>query len=78
MTKGDIIEMAREAAARHGHTFKEQPNDAVLEIMAEAYAMGAAAEREACAMTVENYALQYSEPVWALKIVNAIRARSQS
>lgn len=43
-----------------------------------AYQGGAAAEREACAVTVENYALQYAEPVWALKITEAIRPRSQS
>jgi hypothetical protein len=33
------------------------------------------AEREACAHLVENYALQYDEPVWALKLTEAIRAR---
>jgi len=33
------------------------------------------AEREACAQLVENYALQYDEPVWALKLTEAIRAR---
>ena len=43
-----------------------------------AYQAGAAAEREACAAMIENYALQYSEPVWALKITEAIRARSQA
>lgn len=36
-----------------------------------------AAEREACALIVENEAAQYAEPVWALGIVNAIRARGQ-
>ena len=33
-------------------------------------------EREACAALVENYALQYAEPVWAVKLVNAIKERS--
>ena len=45
----------------------------------EAFAnLVADAEREACAVMVENYALQYAEPVWAVKFVNAMRARSQS
>ena len=34
-------------------------------------------EREDCAKLVENYALGYAEPVWALKLTAAIRARSQ-
>lgn len=35
-------------------------------------------EREACALIVENEAIQYAEPVWALEIVNDIRARMKS
>jgi hypothetical protein len=35
------------------------------------------AEREACAQLVDNYALQYDEPVWAIKLTEAIRARSE-
>lgn len=86
MTKDDIIRMAKEAAARHGHTFKEKPNDAVLEIIAETYAMGAAAEREACAGLRKEIVLigdpqtEYEEGFWdALqKYEDAIRARSES
>jgi len=43
----------------------------------EAFELGAAAEREACAQLVENYALQYAEPVWALKLTEAIRERGE-
>jgi hypothetical protein len=35
------------------------------------------AEREACAKLVENYALQYDEPIWALKLTAAIRSRGE-
>ncbi len=45
-----------------------------MKLVAEA----AAAEREACAKVVENYALGYAEPVWALKLTAAIRARGQA
>ena len=34
-------------------------------------------EREACAQVVENYAIQYDEPVWALKLTEAIRKRGE-
>lgn len=36
------------------------------------------AEREACAKIVENEAWQYTSPVWAVEIVNDIRARGQA
>ena len=32
-------------------------------------------EREACAKVVENHALGYAEPVWALKLIDTIRER---
>ena len=35
------------------------------------------AEREACTQLVENYALQYDEPVWALKLTAAIQSRGE-
>lgn len=44
-----VIEMAREAAAKHGHTFKNVPEQATLEFI-EAFAdLIRADEREACA-----------------------------
>ena len=36
----------------------------------------AQAESEACAKIVENEAWQYTSPVWAVGIVNEIRART--
>jgi hypothetical protein len=41
-------------------------------------ALVAFAEREACAKIVENEAWQYTSPVWAVEIVNDIRARGQA
>ena len=35
-------------------------------------------EREACAKIVLNEAYQYTAPVWAVEIVNDIRARGQA
>jgi hypothetical protein len=35
-------------------------------------------EREACAILLENYAVQYDAPVWAIKIAEAIRARGRT
>jgi len=35
------------------------------------------AERDACVQLVENYALQYDEPVWALKLTAAIQSRGE-
>jgi len=35
----------------------------------------AAAEREACVQIVEREAMTYADPVWAVEIVNDIRAR---
>lgn len=34
-------------------------------------------EREACAQIVEREAMTYADPVWAIDIVNDIRARGQ-
>ena len=41
-------------------------------------ALVASAEREACAKIVLNEAYQYTAPVWAVEIVNDIRARGQA
>ena len=71
MTKEDSIKMALEAGFGN-YTYEAQ---SAFEHFANLVAV---AEREACAVMIENYALQYAEPVWALKITEAIRARSQS
>ena len=73
MTKDDIIGMAVEAG------FADAQGTVHAAYQLEHFAsLVADAEREACAVMVENYALQYAEPVWAVKFVNAMRARSQS
>lgn len=40
-------------------------------------ALVAAAEREACVSIITREAQAYSEPVWAVEIVNDIRARGE-
>lgn len=81
MTKDEIIRMACKAgfsdawlASDAGPSNCELPA-AIVERFAN---LVAAAEREACAQIVENEAWQYASPVWAVGIVNEIRARSQS
>ena len=62
MTNEIIVEMAIE-----GHS---SIRDAIRWAMAQ--------EREACAKIVENEAWQYTSPVWAVEIINDIRARGQA
>ena len=87
MTSDEIIRMAREAAARHGHTLKEQPEPETVEFITELAAMAAAAEREACAKLCEqvgepnpddpNSALgEYYKDSVCYECAEAIRARS--
>lgn len=45
MTK-DVIELAREAAAKHGHTLKDVPSPETVEFITELAALVAARERE--------------------------------
>ena len=74
MNRDDIIRMAREArwiGNVEGWTFTDYEE---LERFA---ALVAAAERNACAQIVEREAMTYSNPVWAVEIVNDIRARSK-
>ncbi len=77
----DIIRMAREAGFTHdtetnhiviGGVYTDLVVTPGLERFA---ALVAATEREACAILLENYAVQYDAPVWAFKISEAIRAR---
>ena len=53
MTRDEIIKLAREAAARHGHTLKDQPSPETVEFIVEFAALVAAAEREQCAQVCE-------------------------
>ena len=77
MTRDDIIRMAREAGLLpHPENIVYQ--DPMFEGRIKTFAtLVAAAEREACAKVVENYALGYADPVWAFKLTAAIRARGQ-
>ena len=74
MNQDDIIRMAREAG------YIELANDSAMyppDFFERFAALVAAAEREACVQLVENYALQYDEPVWALKLTAAIQSRGE-
>ena len=67
MTQDEIIEMAKQAGSIDSE-------DVILTV----YNAFTSVEREACANLVEVEAMQYAEPVWALEIVNDIRARGQA
>ena len=69
MTREDIVRMAKEAGMESFNICVELDDFAKLV---------AQHEREACAKIVEVEAMQYAEPVWALEIVNDIRARGQA
>lgn len=53
------------------------PSRALRELVDAAIGQAVVAERHACARIVENEAMTYSEPTWAVEIVNDIRARGQ-
>ena len=42
MTKDEIIKLAREAAAKHGHTLREVPQTETVELLVEFYTMATA------------------------------------
>jgi hypothetical protein len=54
MNSEEIIEMARQAAAVYGHTFKEIPSPETVEFITAFYKLVAAKEREACAKVCES------------------------
>lgn len=70
MTPDDIFRMAREANL--WMTSHER-----IAAVARFAALVAAAEREACVSIITREAQAYSEPVWAVEIVNDIRARGE-
>jgi hypothetical protein len=83
MTQDEIIEMARQAELTKtidccgvANKFCSQDQwKGNLSIFAKLVAQH---EREACAKIVENEAWQYTSPVWAVEIINDIRARGQA
>jgi len=89
MNQHDIIRMARVAC--EGLSDKQavnkdlwywpmeyQDKPAYREALERFAGLVAAAEREACAEIVEAEALTYSEPTWAFRIVDRIRARGKA
>jgi hypothetical protein len=76
MTKDEILSMAREAAAMHGHTFKDVPEQATIEFIEAFAALVAEKEREECAKVVWDM----KGKCWAYDhdtIAAAIRARGE-
>jgi len=89
MTQDEIIEMAKQAAAVHGHTFKEIPSPETVEFITSFYKLAAAKEREACVNVIETHRIPVGNSAagemaceWtydALKeIRTAIRARGEA
>ena len=80
-----VIEMAREAAAKHGHTLKDVPEQATLEFIEAlvelARADAIADEREACAKVCERTKgldrSGWPQHYEAHELAAAIRARSK-
>lgn len=68
MTRDEIIKLAREADLWLTSPERIAAVERFATLVAEA-------EREACAQIVESEAMAYSEPAWAVEIVNDIRAR---
>lgn len=74
MTQEEIIEIARQAAAIHGHTFKEIPSPETVEVITAFYKLVTAKEREACAKVIESYGETLANGAMLAK---AIRARGE-
>ncbi len=64
----DIIAMARQAAAKHGHTFKDLPEQATVEFITAFDALIRAAERNKLAawMIAQGYATGHGETMEGL------------
>ena len=77
MNRDDIIRMATDAGLIRSGDGWTMPSHWGLSEVERFAKLVAAAEREACAQIVEREAMTYSNPVWALEIVNDIRARGE-
>ena len=84
-TRDEIIAMAREAAAQHGHTLKDVPEQATIEFITAfftlAFAAGAAAEREAMVAEAskKGWGMRNDDPFEdCVREIAAIRARGQA
>jgi hypothetical protein len=74
LTHEELFKLAEKA----GIGFIRYSGDKNIEKMETFANLIAQHEREACAKIVENEAWQYTSPVWAVEIVNDIRARGHS
>jgi hypothetical protein len=73
-----VIEMAREAAAIHGHTFKAVPSPETIEFITAFAELVRADEREACAQSLDkqaDLACDAFDRQWAQEMAAAVRAR---
>ena len=59
MTRDDIIKLAREAAAKHGHTLKDEPEQATVEFL-EAFFHAAQAQSQ----DAKRYRWLKNNPEW--------------
>ena len=62
MTEDDIIAVAREAAAKHGHTLKTEPSLETREFIVELFRMATTKEREACKAACDTTYYQFIGP----------------
>jgi hypothetical protein len=73
MSRGDVIRMAREAAAIHGHTFRDVPQPETIEFLEAFHSLVAAHEREECAKVADRHSTCENDTPNVLAV--AIRAR---
>lgn len=59
----------------HEQKAKYMESKDIVHWCAAAWEAGSKSERNACVHIVENEALQYDEPTWAVKIINDICSR---
>lgn len=79
MNRDELFRMARDAGLAHWDDMVQADafSFALPKRLERFAASVAAAEREACVSIITREAQAYSEPVWAVEIVNDIRARGK-
>ena len=70
MTRQDIIAVASEIWDKQNWTQLQSDRLVRFANLVALY------ERERCADLVENHSMQFSHPVWAVELLNDIRART--
>ncbi len=82
MTKDDIIKLAREAAAKHGHTFRDVPQTETIEFLEAFFLLASEAEREQCAKLAEKTICDVhiftGVSIYGTRAAKAIRARGNT